>query len=100
MAEPATRTEAVREGVREVRQTPRRIGERVEGVVEDNALVRHMLDLRVVAYAVATAVVLALLALLLSPKLAALVLVLAFAGAWLGFAHRRYNQRRPTTSGD
>lgn len=87
------------ESARQIREgiSPARVEERLEGSVSDRPLVRHLLNLRLVATAVAIAAVLALVvSLLLSPKLGALVLLVVFFGGWYLLAQRHYRRRRPT----
>lgn len=71
--------------------------ERLQEVVSERPLVRHLLDLRTVLTAVAVAAVLTLITFLLfSGRLAGLVLFVSFFGAWVFLASRRYEQRRST----
>lgn len=91
--------EGLRDGAREMREDMSRdkLEGRLNDAVDERPLVRHLIDLGVVVRALAIAAVLCLVvSLLLSPKLGALVLVLAFFGAWLALASRQYNRRRPT----
>lgn len=103
MAETAQTTGAIRESWEHVREqaSPQRVERRLDEAVRDKPLIPHLLDLRVVGKAVAIAAVLAaIVSLLLSPKLGAIVLVVAFGIGWVALANRRYNRRRPTSSGD
>jgi Flp pilus assembly protein TadB len=91
--------EAVREDVRNMRETVSRDGleSKLEDVVEERPATRSFLEPRPVLIAVAIAAVLTLIALLLfSPQLAAVVLVLSFFVAWFALSRRDYEQRRPT----
>jgi hypothetical protein len=95
--------DGMRDGVRELREDVSR--DKIEGKLDDavseRPLVKHLLDLRNVVKALAVAAVLTLIvALLLSPQLGALVLVLSFGIAWVAFAGRDYNRRRPTKPAD
>ena len=95
--------DGLREGAREMRDEASRdkIESRLDDAVSDRPLVRHLLDLRNVLKALAVAAVLTLIvALLLSPKLGALVLVVSFGIAWVAFASKDYNRRRPTKPAD
>lgn len=92
--------EAVRDDAATLRErfSGERVEERVSELADERPLVPHLLNLRVVATALAISAVLTLLvAVLLSPQLAALVLVVAFAAAWIVLARRSYERRRPTT---
>jgi Flp pilus assembly protein TadB len=96
-------TEGIREGARELRGSMSRdkIEERAESMVEERPMVRHALNLRAVAIALAIAVVLTLIVgLLLSWKIGAIVLVLSFGIAWLVLSKRSYESRRPTRAAD
>jgi Flp pilus assembly protein TadB len=91
--------EGLGEGVRQMREDVSRdkIEGRLDDAVSDRPLVRHLLDLRIVVKALLIAAVLTLIvSLLLSPKLGALVLVVAFGAAWFIMANKQYNRRRPT----
>jgi Flp pilus assembly protein TadB len=95
--------EGLGEGVRQIRSDVSRekLEKRVDEAVKERPLMRHLLDMRIVVRALLIAAVLTLIvALLFSPKLAALVLVVSFGAAWYGLANRQYNQRRPTKAVD
>jgi len=95
--------EGMREGVKELREDVSRdkLESKLEDKVSEKPLMRHLLDLRVVGKALLVAAVLTLIvSLLLSPKLGALVLVIAFGIAWFAFAARQYERRRPTKPAD
>jgi Flp pilus assembly protein TadB len=99
MALTGERTEAMREDARQMRESVRRenIEEKLEDVVEERPGVRPFLDLRPLAIAVAIAAVLTLIAaLLISPAIAAVVLVLSFAIAWVALSKLRYEERGET----
>lgn len=81
--------------------SPARANEKLEEVVKDKPLLDHLLDLGIVARAVAAAAIVALILwLLIGPGAAAIGLVLVFAGTWYGLAQRSYNKRRPTKAAD
>jgi Flp pilus assembly protein TadB len=93
------RTEAMREDARQLRESVRKenLEERLEGVVEERPGVRPFLELRPLLIAVAIAAVLTIIAALLtSLAIAAIVLVLSFAIAWVVMSRRSYSERRPT----
>ena len=97
--QPGGLREGVKEGAHELREKASRdnIENKLDDAVSERPLVKHLLDLRNVLKALAVAAVLTLIvSLLLSPKLGALVLVLSFGIAWVAFAGRDYNRRRPT----
>lgn len=99
MAEHAERSGAIRDSAREVRRRAslERVNERLEQSLASHPLLRHLLDLGVIAKALAVAIVLTLLvAVVFSPPLAAVVLVLSFFGGWYALANRTYAKRRPT----
>ena len=74
---------------------PDKLEERLTEVSKDKPLVRHLLDLRVVLRALLFAAVVALLALLLfSGKIAGVLLLFCFFGAWVFLANRDYERRR------
>ena len=90
-------------GVRQLREDVSRdkIESRLDDVVAERPLVRHLLDMRIVAEALLIAAALTLIvSVLLSPKLGALVLVVSFGATWLILATRQYNRRRPTKQAD
>src|SRR5579884_1195271 len=99
MAEHAQEGGTMRDLAHQLRRdvAPDRLEQRAGEVLKDRPLLRHAVEIPVVGRAALTALVLALIvALLLSPQFAAVILVLAFFGGWLGFAARDYNKRRPT----
>jgi Flp pilus assembly protein TadB len=101
--EPQGAKEAVREDLRNMRETVSRDGleSRIEGVVEDKPAARSFLEPRPVLIAVAIAAVLTLISLLLfGPRFAAVVLVLGFFLSWVVLSRRDYDQRRPTRDAD
>jgi Flp pilus assembly protein TadB len=103
MAVTGERTAAMREDAREMRESLRKdnLEERLEGVVEERPGVRPFLEMRPLLIAVAIAAVLTLIAaLLFSLALAAVVLVLSFAIAWVVMSRRSYDVRRPTEDAD
>ena len=95
--------EGLGEGVRQMREDLSRdkIEGRLDDAVTERPLVKHLLDIRIVARALLIAAVLTLIvSLLLSPKLGALVLVVSFGVAWFVMANKQYNRRRPTKPAD
>jgi hypothetical protein len=91
--------EAARELKREF--SPARANEKLEEVVKEKPLLDHLLDLGIVARAVAAAAVVALILwLLIGPGSAAIGLVVVFLATWYGLAQRSYNKRRPTKPAD
>ena len=99
MAGNGERTAAMREDARNLRDSMRRenIAGKLAEVVGAQPAARSFLEPRPLLTAVAIAAVLTLIvALLFSVKLAALVLVLSFFGAWAALSRRHYDQRRPT----
>lgn len=95
--------EGLGEGVRQIREDMSRdkIESRLDDAVSERPVVKHLLDMRIVAKALLIAAVLTLIvSILLSPKLGAVVLVLGFLGLWFGLASRDYNRRRPTKPAD
>jgi len=86
----------MREGARDM-LSPERANERLEQVVAERPLVRHLLDFKILGRAVAIAAVLTIIcAILFSPVLGAVVLVVSFFASWILMAARSYEQRRPT----
>jgi Flp pilus assembly protein TadB len=76
---------------------PAKLERKLEEVIEERPKAGHLLDFEVVGKALLAAVVLALLVwLLIGPRLAAIVLVVGFLGAWFGLAQMSYDRRRPT----
>ena len=101
--QPGGLKEGVREGIDEMRENVSRdnIEGKLDDAVSDRPLVKHLLDLRNVLKGLAVAAVLTLIvSLLLSPKLGAIVLVIAFGIAWVAFSASEYNKRRPTKPAD
>jgi hypothetical protein len=99
MAEHAEGAGTIREAARLGRRSasPGAVNERLEASVGSHALLRRLLDFGVLAKALAIAIVLTLLvAVALSPKLGAVVLVLSFFAGWYLLAKRAHEQRRPT----
>jgi Flp pilus assembly protein TadB len=99
MALTGERTEAMREDARHMRESVRRenVEEKLEHVVKERPGVRPFLDLRPLAIAVGIAAVLTLItALLLSVTLAAVVLVVSFAIAWVAVSKLKYEERGET----
>jgi Flp pilus assembly protein TadB len=90
-------------GARQIREDMSRdkIESRLDDAVAERPAIKHLLDLRIVVKALLIAVVLTLIvSVLLSPKLGAVVLVLAFGGLWVGLAMKDYNRRKPTRPAD
>jgi Flp pilus assembly protein TadB len=95
--------DGLRKGAASVRQeaSRERIEGRIDEAVNERPLARYLLDMGIVVRALAIAVVACVVVwLLLSAKIAALVLVVGFFGAWLGLASSRYNRRKPTKPAD
>jgi Flp pilus assembly protein TadB len=81
--------------------SPSRINENLEQKVSDRPLLAHLLDLGIVARAVALAVVVALLAwLIVGPATAAFFLLVVYFGAWYILARMSYSRRRQTRPAD
>jgi hypothetical protein len=90
----------VREGAREV-VAPEDLNERLEQAVAERPLTKHLIDMRILLRAVAIAAVLTIICFfLLSPILAAVVLVLSFFASWVLMALHSYEQRRPTRAAE
>jgi Flp pilus assembly protein TadB len=71
--------------------------ERVEGAVEERPGIRPFLEFRPLLLAVAIAAVVTLIAALIaSPGIAGIVLLLSFAIAWVAMSRREYSKRTPT----
>jgi Flp pilus assembly protein TadB len=90
---------ALREDAHHMRESVRRenLEERLEGVVQERPGVQPFLEFRPLVVAVTIAAVLTLFAaVLISPAVGAMVLVLSFAIAWVVMSRREYSQRRPT----
>jgi Flp pilus assembly protein TadB len=101
--EPEDDDASLGDHARELRRefSPAKANEKLEEVVKEKPLLDHLLDLGIVARAVAIAAVVALILwLLIGPGSAAIALVVVFAGAWYGLAQRSYNKRRPTKAAD
>jgi hypothetical protein len=95
--------EGLGEGVRQLREDVSRdkIESKLDDAVSERPVTKHLLDMRIVAKALLIAAVLTLIvSLLLSPKLGALVLVVAFGALWFGLASRDYNSRKRTKPAD
>jgi hypothetical protein len=95
--------EGLGDGVRQMREDMSRdkIESRLDDAVSERPLVKHLLDIGIVVRALLIAAVLTLIvSVLLSPKLGALVLVVAFFALWFGLAARQYNRRKPTKPAD
>jgi hypothetical protein len=74
---------------------PARLNENLESAVRERPLLTHLLDLRIVARAVAIAAVVALLLWLIAgPALAAIGLLVAYFGGWYALASLSYDRRR------
>jgi hypothetical protein len=89
----------IRRAVSEMRSdlSREKMDERLNEVIEERPLVRHLLDMQIVLRAVLIAGVAALIVLIiLSARLAGLVLILAFFAAWVFLATRSYERRRGT----
>jgi hypothetical protein len=86
----------IREGVRDM-LSPSGANDRLEEAVAERPLAKYLLDLKILARAVAIAAVLTIIfAILFSPILGAVVLILSFFASWILLAVRGYEQRRPT----
>jgi Flp pilus assembly protein TadB len=99
MALTGERTEAMRDDARQLRDSVRKdnLEEKLEGVVKEKPGVRPFLDMRPLAISIGIAAVLTLItALLLSVKLAALVLIVSFAISWVVLSKTKYEQRKQT----
>ncbi|MEA2458316.1 MAG: hypothetical protein QOC95_1288 [Thermoleophilaceae bacterium] len=97
------RTEAIRDDARNMREAVRRdnLERKLEGVVDERPAARSFLEPRPILMALGIAAVLTLIvALLLSVKLAAVVLVISFFASWAILSHRNYDARRPTKDPD
>ena len=95
--------EGLGEGVREMREGLSRdkIESRLDDVISERPVTKHLLDVRVVVRALLIAAVLTLIvSLLLSPKLGAVVLIVSFGAAWFIIANRQYSRRKPTKPAD
>ncbi|MEA2375961.1 MAG: hypothetical protein QOD53_2424 [Thermoleophilaceae bacterium] len=81
--------------------SPDKLNESLEEAVKERPLLDHLLDLGIVAQAVAIGVIGALILwLLIGPGAAAVALVVLFLGSWYGLAQRSYDKRRPTQPAD
>jgi hypothetical protein len=93
--------QSLREGAREVTQQmrPSELNPKLEEAMQNQPLLPHLVDLRVVLTAAAIGGVIALLLLvLMSPMMAGVGLLIAFFAAWFGLAVRDYSRaesRRP-----
>lgn len=97
------RTAALRDDARNMRESVRRdnLERKLEDVVEERPAARSFLEPRPILMALGIAAVLTLIvALLMSVKLAAVVLVLSFFAAWAILSRRNYDARRPTKDPD
>jgi Flp pilus assembly protein TadB len=97
---------SLREGFQEVRDQarPSEINPKLEEAVQNQPLLPHLLDFKVILKALAIGVVVALiLFLLVSPMFAGVGLILFFFGAWFGLATLSYakaEERREAKSDD
>ena len=90
----------VTEGVRAMRQdlSSRNLNQVAEQRLEDQPMLRHLLAWNVVLPAALFALVLGtLFFVVISPPIGAVVLILAFGGAWYGLAHLDHDKRRRTS---
>ena len=102
-ASPSEEGSGLREQARAFREdlSPSHINENLERTVRDRPLLAHLLDLGVVARAVALGAVVALFAwVIVGPATAALALLVVYFGAWYLLARRSYDRRRPTRPAD
>jgi len=86
---------SLREGFDEVRQQarPSEINPKLEEAVQNQPLLPHLLDFKVLAKALAIGLVVALiLFLLISPMIAGAGLILFFFGSWFGLAALSYGK--------
>ena len=86
---------SLKEGFQEVRDQarPSEINPKLEEAVQNQPLVPHLLDFKVVLKALAIGAVVALiLFLLVSPMFAGVGLLLVFFGAWFGLATLSYGK--------
>ena len=92
----------LREQARAMRKdlAPDRIEDKLAEVIEERPKAKYLLDFSIVGKAVLAAVVVAALLLLISPKLAAIALVVVFLGTWLILAQVGYDRRRETRDPD
>ena len=91
--------EGLGEGVREMREgfSRDKIETRLDDVMSERPVTKHLLDMHIVVRAVLIAAVLTLIvAVLISVKLAAVVLLVSFGASWFILANRQYNRRKPT----
>jgi hypothetical protein len=89
----------IRRAVSEMRSdmSVEKMDERLNEAISERPLMRHLLDMQIVLRAVLIAGVAALIVLIiLSARLAGLVLILAFFAAWIFLALRSYEKRRGT----
>jgi Flp pilus assembly protein TadB len=89
----------MRDDARQIRESMRRdnLEERLEEVVDERPGVRPFLEPRPLLMAVGIAAVLTLIvALIASPAIAAIVLVLSFGISWVVLSKRSYEERRPS----
>ena len=92
---------SLREGFKEVRDQarPSEINPKLEEAVQNQPLLPHLLDFKVIAKALAIAAVVALiLFLLISPMFAGVGLILVFFGAWFGLATLSYGKAEDRSS--
>lgn len=86
---------SLKEGFREVRDQarPREINPKLEEAVQNQPLLPHLLDFKVILKALAIGAVVALiLFLLISPMFAGVGLIISFFGAWFGLAALSYGK--------
>ncbi len=87
--------ETLREGIRSVRDQarPSELNPKLEEAMQNQPLLPHLVDLRVVLTAVAIGGVVALILLvLMSPMMAGVGLLIVFFAAWFGLAVRDYSR--------
>ena len=91
--------EGIADHARELRRefSPSRLNESLDEVVKERPMLDHLLDLGIVARAVAIGAAGALILwLLVGPASAALALVVLFLGSWYVLAQRSFDRRRKT----
>ena len=87
--------DTLRDGVRDIAHhaRPSEINPRLEEAMQNQALLPHLVSMRVVLMAAAIGAVTALvLYVVISPMVAGLGLIAAFFAAWFGLAVRSYSQ--------
>jgi hypothetical protein len=99
----AEHAEAVRETARDIREDMSRekLEDRLDSAISERPILRHAIDIRIFGRAVLIAAVAAALILVLtSRQLAAIVLLLAFFASWAALSARSYGRRRKTVPAD